>query len=347
MIGPVNSPHMEDLALALKARGHTVEAGGSPWAGGLPPTSLPGAGIPVSAMTSPQPLWARRLIRSFRPDLVHVNWMPFALAPALAGAKPMVVMAWGSDVYLASRAQLLTYRLAIRRARLCMADSAALLDRLVELGAPRDQTALLNWGVNLHQFRPPSPGEREELRAELGLAGGPVVMSPRGFKDIYNPGVVIDAFARVLADVPDVQLVLKHQTDVGPELGPLSGDPRVHVIGRVPYERMADYFRASDICVSIPTSDSSPRSVWEAMACGCACVLSDLPWVHELIQPAAQALVVRPDPAAVAGAITRLLLEPDVRGAIASSARKLVETERDAEREMDRLEALYYSLVEA
>jgi hypothetical protein len=29
--------------------------------------------------------------------------------------------------------------------------------------------------------------------------------------------------------------------------------------------------------LSIPSSDSSPRSVWEAMACGCPVVLPDLP----------------------------------------------------------------------
>ncbi len=35
---------------------------------------------------------------------------------------------------------------------------------------------------------------------------------------------------------------------------------------------MARYYQAADVCVSIPSSDSSPRSVWEAMACGCPVV---------------------------------------------------------------------------
>ena len=35
-----------------------------------------------------------------------------------------------------------------------MADSQALLDRLVELGAARDATVLVNWGVDLDAFAP-------------------------------------------------------------------------------------------------------------------------------------------------------------------------------------------------
>ena len=78
-------------------------------------------------------------------------------------------------------------------------------------------------------------------------------------------------------------------------------------MGHVPYEQMAAYYQAADVCVSIPSSDSSPRSVWEAMACGCPVVVSDLPWVHELIEPGCDALTVPIDAGALALAIDRIL----------------------------------------
>jgi glycosyltransferase involved in cell wall biosynthesis len=345
MLGPVNSPHLEDLAVAMRDRGHTVQAGGALWGGGLPPSTLPDAGIPVSLMTRPQPLWIRRLLRSFRPDVVHAHWMPFAAAAVLGGAKPLVAMAWGSDIYLADRRQQLFNSLAVRRADLTLADSSALLERLIELGAPRKRAALINWGVDLGTFAPPAgPAEKRALRASLGLDDSPVIISARGFKHLYNPQIVVQAFTHVLRDVPDAQLVLKHQDAEEIDLGPLSGSARVHLVGRVQYERMADYFRAADICVSIPDTDSSPRSVWEAMACGCACVLSDLPWVHELIEPELHALVVRVDAIAVARALRRLLTDSELRCSLAARARELVEQHRDAEREMERLEGLYSGL---
>jgi glycosyltransferase involved in cell wall biosynthesis len=348
MIGPVNSPHLEHLALSMAQRGHVVRAGGAVWGGGLPPSSLPDAGVPVSPMTWPQPLWVRRLVRSFRPDVVHANWMPFAGVAALARARPLVAMAWGSDVYRTGRIGELANRFALLRADVAMADSTALLERLAQLGARRDRLALLNWGVDLDTFKPlASDDDRRALKASLGLRDGPVVISPRGFKSLYNPEVVLGAFERVLEQLPEAQLVLKHNSDQPPELGHLSGSAQVHVVGRVPYEQMAQYFQAADVCVSIPDTDSSPRSVWEAMACGCACVLSDLPWVGELIEADRHALVVPTDRDAVAAAISRLLTDSKLWHSLTDEARKLIDEHRDADREMGRLEDLYARLAGA
>ena len=107
---------------------------------------------------------------------------------------------------------------------------------------------------------------------------------------------------------------------------------------------MAELFRASEVTVSIPSSDSSPRSVWEAMASGSATVLSDLPWVHELIADGRDALVVEPQADAVAAAVERLLLTDPERQRIAASGRKLVERHRDREVELARIEAGYLEL---
>lgn len=345
MIGPVNSPHFEHLALSMADRGHRIRAGGAVWRDGLGPCALPDAGVPVSRMTRPQPLWMRLLSRRTRPDLVHANWLPFGALAILARARPVIAMAWGSDVYLAGHVERVLNRLAARRADMCLCDSAALRQSVIELGAPSDRVALMNWGVDLEAFRTAaSADEKLELRSSLGLDQGPVVISPRGFKDLYNPGVVLEAFARVLAELPDAQLVLKHNADRVPDLGPLSASTRVHVVGRVPYEEMARYFRAADVCVSIPSTDSSPRSVWEAMACGCACVLSDLPWVSELIRAERHALVAPAEAGAVAEAITRLLTDSALRQSIAEHARALVEEHRSAAKEMERLERLYVGL---
>ncbi len=67
---------------------------------------------------------------------------------------------------------------------------------------------------------------------------------------------------------------------------------------------MVDWYRAADVCVSIPSTDSGPLSVWEALACGCPCVVSDLPWARESVQPSGAALTVLIDADAVAMALT-------------------------------------------
>ena len=230
-------------------------------------------------------------MRRVRPDVVHANWLTDAFLYLLYGAVPMVAMAWGSDVYRASWREQLQNRFIARRAGMLLADSAHLLNRLCELGASADRTTVINWGINLRQFSPP-PGDRAPIRRALGLPEGRLILSPRSLRPVYNPRTIVAAFEAVAAEHSDVHLLLKHIHDDEPELGQLRYPDRVHTIGYVPYEQMADYYRAADVCLSIPSSDSSPRSVWEAMGCGTPCVLSDLPWVHELIHDGQEALIV-------------------------------------------------------
>ncbi len=322
---------MRDRGLRVTVAGEVTPA--------YPPSVLPAAGIAVHPLEIPAVPWLWRLARRVRPDVVHANWLPsYGFLAALLRLRPLVAMAWGSDVYNAAPSQVRRARFAARRADVGMSDSQDLVDRVVELGADPGATFLLNWGVDLEAFAPAA--DRAAVRRELGLGDGPVVLSPRALRPLYNPRVIVDAFDDVAAQAPDARLLLKHiGTDV-PDLGrPLPA--AAQIVGHVPYEQLAEYYRAADVCVSIPDSDSSPRSVWEAMACGCACVVSDLPWAHELIVDGEHALVVPAEREAVADALRRLLTEPGLAARLGANARALVERERDQRVEMDRLAALY------
>lgn len=341
MLGTLNTPHVEHLALAMHDRGHDVRVAGDVTPT-YPPSRLPDAGVPAAVITVPAVVAVRRMLRRLRPDVVHAHWLyGFAFLAALARARPLVVMAWGSDVLGANPRQLRQCRYALRHADLAMTDSAALLDRLVELGADPARTELVSWGVDLARFAPAS--DRGAIRRRLGLGEGPVVLSPRALTPVYNPGTVLDAYERAARRVPGLQLVLKHIGQGEVALGRKLPDG-VHVVGHVPYEEMPDWYQAADVVLSIPSSDSSPRSVWEAMACGVPCVVSDLPWVRELIEASTHALVVPVDADAVAEAIVTVVSDPATRERLAEAGRALAVETRDSKREMDRLSELYRGL---
>jgi glycosyltransferase involved in cell wall biosynthesis len=339
MLGPVNHMHVQHMAVGVRDQGHEVIVGGETWAG-VGDSRLPDGGIRVSERTWPTARWLRRLMRETEPDVVHAHWLPTAALALAYGAHPLVAHAWGSDVFLAARRQRLAYRVLLRHADLVMADSTPLANALQRLGAPPVRVALINWGIDLQQFSP-TASERAETRRTLGLPPGPVILSPRSLRELYNPLVILRAFERVAARHSDVTLVLKHMGDDAPDLGRMRFPDRVRIIGHVPYEQMADYYRAADVCVSIATSDSSPRSVWEAMGCGAPCVVSDLPWVHELIRDEQHALVVPIDETSVADGMERLLIDRDLSTRIAREARRLVEAHRNSEAEFRRICALY------
>ena len=54
-------------------------------------------------------------------------------------------------------------------------------------------------------------------------------------------------------------------------------------LGFIKYEDMSLYYNASDLVISVPSSDSSPKSVYEAMFCGKPVIISDLEWSHEAL----------------------------------------------------------------
>ena len=117
MLGTVNHPHVEHLALAMAERGFEVSVGGDALTE-LPPSRLPAAGIDLHAApdrsrsslagAAAHVRWVRHLRRELRPDIVHGHWLcGFAFFAAVAGAKPLAAMPWGSDVLKARPAQTL------------------------------------------------------------------------------------------------------------------------------------------------------------------------------------------------------------------------------------------------
>jgi glycosyltransferase involved in cell wall biosynthesis len=355
MLGTVNHPHVEHLALAMADRGFAVTVGGDA-VDALAPSVLPAAGIELrsapaarrgsAAGAAGHVRWIRGLLRELDPDVVHAHWLcGFAFFAALAGAKPLVAMAWGSDVLRARASQRLANRIAVRRSALVLGDSRLLLERLVALGASPERCVLVKWGVDLDTFRPVGADERAALRRELGLGGGRVVLSPRSLLPVYNQPTIVSAWAQVASERDDVQLVLKHMGVEGEDLGALPFPERVHLVGHVEYERMAAYYRAADVCVSLASSDSAPRSVFEAMACGVPCVVSDLPWVHEQIGDRREALIVPIERGAVVEAFRQLLDDRELAAGIGMRGRRLVEDRLDRRVHMDRLAAVYRSLL--
>ena len=54
-------------------------------------------------------------------------------------------------------------------------------------------------------------------------------------------------------------------------------------LGSLTYQEMAEHYNAADIVISVPSSDSSPKSVYEAMFCGKPVIVTDLEWTNELL----------------------------------------------------------------
>jgi glycosyltransferase involved in cell wall biosynthesis len=352
--GWVNSPHVAAWADAVLELGCEVHVAGQlveRWPAPQEPERF--ASLTVLDPGSVPGMRDRRLgralareARRIRPDLVHAHWAPgYGWMAARAGLRPLVTSAWGSDLLAASRRLTWRSRRALRASDLVLADSAPLADAARRLAGPGVPVEIVQWGVDLDRFRP-DPEARAAARRELGVDGSPVVLSTRALDGIYNPGILLEAFSLLRRRVPEARLVLKHPGASLPpaiearieELG-LRG--ATHAVGFLDDDALARLYRAADAYVSIPSTDSSPRSVWEALACGTPAVVSDLPWARAALCDGEHALLVPVDARAVAGALERLLIEPGVAAAIGRNGFALTVATMNRRDHLARLEALY------
>lgn len=351
--GWLNSPHVVAWVNAVAAAGHEVNLAGRTapqWQEIEVPAKvyrLPADGPPLARSLRMSRALAE-VAAEVRPDLVHAHWLPeFGWMASREQLKPLVCSAWGSDVLLLRGVGRRRSKKALDGADLVLASSKHLAEASRVLAGRELRVEVLRWGLDFKRF---SPGDRTAARQALGLdGGGPLIVSVRGFDEVYNPGLLLEAFARINALRPDARLLFKHESQNVPpkikaEVERRSLNGAVKIFGRGSGE-MADVYRAADVVVSISSSDSSPRSVWEALACGRPVVISDLPWARDELVPERHALLVTLEADAITKAIMRVLDESSLARRLEHEARARALAELDLTGSAQRIDTLYRSVV--
>lgn len=292
----------------------------------------------------------RYLLAKIGPELVHVHWAPFSSLAARASALPLVVTAWGSDIYRLPMDHELER--SLQAARLITCDSIDQKERLRRIsGVAEENIHVIQWGVDASQFNPaaPDPG----LAAELGVLGRQVVLSARQLTPLYNHETVVSAFALVRRQIPDAVLVLKQYIAKDPQyvrdlqgrIDALGLRESVRMVGMLPYARMAGIYRLAPVTVSVPFSDGTSMSVLEAMACASVPIVSDLPSLREWIRDGWNGYLVPPrDAEAIAARLVSLLTNAELRSLYAARNLEIVRERATQQANMARMEELYQDI---
>ncbi len=145
-----------------------------------------------------------REARQSRPDVIHAHWiLPNgyigAVASRLLGI-PLVVSVPGSDAQVAAKNPLFRYmaRFAFEQAGLLTANSEALRDAVVALGADSTKFELIIYGTDPNALRPQMAGVAKR-RAELGIGAATTILLCVG-RMVYKKG--FDDLIRALAISP-------------------------------------------------------------------------------------------------------------------------------------------------
>jgi glycosyltransferase involved in cell wall biosynthesis len=290
---------VRDAVLALRSAGVDVEvvspasfrhfglAYGDGIVGNL--RRRPWKAVVLPAFLASYSLAARRAARNA--DLVHAHWLPSAL-PALKTRKPFVLQLWGTDVELASRAEWLARRF-VRRARIVICPSEALVARARELGA------------------------REVRIIPSGVAIPDEVGEPDGPPHVLFVGRLSEekGILEFLAATEGIARVI-----VGD--GPLR-DRVPDAVGFVPPRELGAYYERAAVVVCPSRREGYGVVAREAMAHGRPVVATAVGGLLDAVEDGVTGVLVPPrDSVALRSAIKRLLGDDNLGRRLGSCARE-------------------------
>lgn len=295
----------------------------------------------------------RQVVRAERPDVIHAGPLQScALIAALAGARPLASMSWGSDILVdarSSRWMAWATRFALRHSDVLLGDCRAVQHAAQAYGFPAERVALFPWGVDLERFAP--AGHPSALRERLGWQDCFVVLSLRSWEPIYGVDVVVRAFAQAAAVRPDLRLILLGNGSLAGQIQGLlhehSLHQRVHMGGQVGQNELPGYYQAADLYVSASHSDGSSVSLMEALASGLPALVSDIPGNREWIEPGVAGwLFADGDAGALAQGMLRAAGDGGLLSRVRVEARALAERRADWRKNFQTLLQGYRMAVE-
>jgi glycosyltransferase involved in cell wall biosynthesis len=134
---------------------------------------------------------------------------------------------------------------------------------------------------------------------------------------------------------PDTEDVKQLAADIG---------VRVEILGRIPNAELPGILRKHTVYVQPSMREGQCKSLMEAMACGMACVGTDVVGIRDSIQHEMTGLLCPPDPTAMASAIRRFFDDEDLRGRMGRNAAEFVRSEYAFERVFEREYAIVSAL---
>ncbi|MFE7929567.1 glycosyltransferase [Streptomyces sp. NPDC057456] len=290
-----------------------------------------------------------RLLDEVRPDLVHAHSAKAGLAGRLAvrGRIPTVFQphAWSFEAVGGVTATLaLTWeRFGARWADrlVCVSEAERTTGLRARIGG---RVSVIPNGIDPERFHPASVDTvRASLLPELDPATPLVVCVGRLCRQKAQD-VLLAAWTDIARKVPGARLVLVGD---GPDGERLRSRAPESVLFAGAVADAVPWYQAADLVVLPSRWEGMALAPLEALACGRPVVVTDVDGAREALPAvlAPRCLVPAENPAALAGAVAGLLLDPLLRESLGHQGRRHVLTTHDVRRTAEAVAGVYRELL--
>jgi L-malate glycosyltransferase len=332
--------------------------------------SIPISEYPVHNLYGAGSVWQRlrfaRELTTRRVAIVHsynFHSNVFAIPAARLARTPVVLASIRDTGSHLSPAKRWVHRQVCRLADRVLVNADAIRRQLLSEGYADSKIRVIHNGIDLDRFADLDQRGGPSLRGELGLPDGcPLIVLLARLDPVKRVEDFVDAAALVAAqDAKARFLVIGDDIVAGNRPGSRESDyrrqltnqvDRLGLTGRLIFTgTRLDVTRfLSEVAVSVLPSSSEGLSntILESMAAGIPVVATAVGGTPELVDDGVTGFLVPPrEPAALAGAILRLLEQPDLARRLGRAGRDKVHRKFGLHRMVAETERLYGQLLEA
>ena len=230
------------------------------------------------------------LIKSESIEVVHAHNLYYGYVASFLKAKvPVIFTPMGSDIIIHAQNNFIykhMARQAFYKAVVVTGDSLLVQKRGFEVGAKAERNYIIQNGVDSFIFYPKDNSLKKDFHVGKDEF---LFFSPRAITPLYNIDIILDSLHTLKEANHRFKCMFsfafggEYYSELKHKVTTLGLENYVIWLGYIKYEDMQLYYNASDLVISVPSSDSSPKSVYEAMFCGKPVIISDLEWSHELL----------------------------------------------------------------
>jgi glycosyltransferase involved in cell wall biosynthesis len=328
-----------------------------PRPGSITLPALQALGVPVLVLNQhtsydlPALMALVRYIRRQRIDIIHTHLLAGDIMGRLAGfltRRPVVSTIHNTRADLDEeprRRQWLERQTAHLWCRRLVVVSELLREDVAAWFAlPPERVMTIANAVDTERFARGPEFDRAAVKAALDVGAGPLIANVARLMPAKGQGYLLDAARIVVAARPDARFVLLGEGPLRAEL-----EAQAATLGLTEHVRFAgfrpdvpDILAASDLFVLSSLWEGMPIALLEALAAGCAAVVTAVGGVGQVVQDGTTGLLVPPaDPAALAAAILACLADPARARTLAAAGQAWVRQEYGMDAWARQWEALY------
>lgn len=219
----------------------------------------------------------RKIIKLHQPDMVIAErTTSYGFLAAISGVKPIAIAQQGRTDLWPEKSLLLPLKkiiqhYAFEKADLIHAWGPVMTISMKAIHVDMNKVLVLPKGIDLVKFGKQNTANTSKINAIV----------TRSLTSDYRHDIILKAFSILNQKGIDFQLTIVGDGKELPKLKELARklkiEKKIHFTGRIPNTKLPELLQKSNIYLSMPITEGVSASLFEAMACNCYPIVTDIP----------------------------------------------------------------------